>query len=74
MKSLSTMSVAAVLVATAWTVCVKADEPASIDGTWNVRRFDQATGQELAGLQLDLKTDGQTLRGTANWPDGKQTP
>ncbi|MGV3486795.1 MAG: hypothetical protein ACO1RT_20435, partial [Planctomycetaceae bacterium] len=33
-----------------------------------------ATGQELAGLHLALKTDAQTLRGTANWPAGKQTP
>ncbi|HUE71774.1 MAG TPA: hypothetical protein VMP01_12885 [Pirellulaceae bacterium] len=74
MKSLSTVSVAAILVAGAWTVCVSADEPPPIDGTWEVSRFETATGHKFAGLKLVLKSDGETLHGKAVWPDGMETP
>jgi hypothetical protein len=74
MKSHSMIAVAAILVAGAWTVCARADEPASMDGTWKVSRFDMVTGHKFSGLKLVLKSDGETLHGMAVWPDGKGTP
>ena len=75
MKSCSiALLAAAALVVAGGTSRLYADEPPPIDGTWEVTRFDKATGDKFAGLKLVLKSDGEKLRGTAVWPDGKETP
>ena len=68
------MIAVAALVCVGGIAFVKADEPPTMDGTWVVTRFDNATGDKFAGLELILKSDGEMLRGTIVWPDGKETP
>ena len=74
MKSCRIALLAAATLVAGGTAFVEADDPPPIDGDWEVTRFDKATGDKFAGLKLVLKSDGETLRGTAVWEDGKETP
>ncbi|MBW3541102.1 MAG: hypothetical protein KY476_12605 [Planctomycetes bacterium] len=62
------------LPADAWLVAARAADPPEVDGTWQVTRFDAATGHCFDGFRLILESDGMALRGRILWPSGKESP